>query len=405
MGPPVLRPRQCCGHRVQHTQPRRGHADVAEANRAKQRIVLGGQAHPELCPHAAQAARKPRGARVVDGTTARPAQHSLLPGLRVRQAHAGRVVPIRQAARKARGVEAVPAIVYAAVRRREGERLPAPQQVHVHATAVGPGCALPFCPVRPTGALGRFRPAPAARRGTGPLLQQQRKGPHAGIRQEVRRQAVFRQRVAGRTEDHALVVGHVALDQERAVLCMGILIVRGLEEATLAPPAQRRHPLEVFRRRPGTDGQRKRRGVGGDHVLPRLSAQRQRPQAKGPVLVVHLRVEGVPARLGHAPGPVQTTPQRALRRDRPAAALAQQRPLRGAHQQLRHQIFEHRAAPGQQRSPAVHGGAAPAQPPPVARGDLPERDGHIAQYPRLGGQQVVVGLASPAGLRVHADGE
>ena len=193
------------------------------------------------------------------------------------------------------------------------------------------------------------------------------------------------------------MVGHVAHHQGGPA---GTAVVCGLVKAHVAPPAHIRHPLQVPRRRVRHYSQGQRRGVGRDHAAHRV-AQRQRLQAEGAVLVVHGPIEGMIPGLRHAPGRAR----RDLRRHRRAVADPQQGQRRGAHQQLRHQVFKQRSAPGQQRRPLPHRGAQPPQPFPVARRDLAQQYGGVAEYARLGGQQIVVGGGEAVGVHVHADVE
>ena len=57
----------------------------------------------------------------------------------------------------------------------------------------------------------------------------------------------------------------------------------------------------------------------------------------------------------------------------------------------RHQVLEHRPAPGEERGHAVHAGDGAAQPEPVQLGQVALGDGDEARQPGLGGEQVVVG--------------
>ena len=202
---------------------------------------------------------------------------------------------------------------------------------------------------------GQRPEALAARR---PLLQQQTQRSCPGVVHEGAGQAVAGERVAQRAQRHPLVVGHVALHQGRRAVGIGPQRVGGLIEALIVPPSQPGHVRDVLRGPGGPDGQRQYGGVGRDHPAVDAATQGKRFQPEGPVLIAHVRVEGMIARFGHAPGiaPVHLSLHRAAR------AAAQQRQGRGAHQQFRHQVFKHRAAPGGQRRALFHGHTAPTQP-------------------------------------------
>ena len=85
-------------------------------------------------------------------------------------------------------------------------------------------------------------------------------------------------------------------------------------------------------------------------------------------------------------------------------ALIQQRGGVGAHQQRRHQILKHRAAPREQYFFAVLGaGEGTAQVQPVALGYITLGNCHQAGNTRFGSQQVVVIGIQPAIIQIVAN--
>ena len=146
-------------------------------------------------------------------------------------------------------------------------------------------------------------------------------------------------------------------------------------------------------RRGGLDHGGHHAGVGrDDEVLAEAPLEAQAGDAERAVLVVELRVRLVVPGLPRCP-----TAPRARRRsgDLPvhdaAIRVVEDGPIVGRHDEQRHQVLEHRAAPRQEH------GAAPRrlrrqlapEAEPVLLGQLPLRDGHEARQPRLRGQQVV----------------
>jgi hypothetical protein len=80
-----------------------------------------------------------------------------------------------------------------------------------------------------------------------------------------------------------------------------------------------------------------------------------------------------------------------------AAALIQQGARIAAHQQQRHQVFEHRPAPRHQRRAAVDVRDEAPHMKPVMLRHVALCDGDEAGQPRFGGQQVVEGPVRPCG--------
>ena len=403
VGAVVLAPGQRHRHGVRQRHAHRHFPGVAQGDGPDQRAVLRAEGRRQLRRNAPQPRLGGDEPRLQSGMGGRAAEDRALAGVGVRHMQAGRIRPVQQIAGKPGGVHAEATIVKRAVAGPQGRRAAAGEHVGLRRKSILP------CDARAPGP----RSVPIRRTvwlclsGTHalghPLLQQQRQPPRPGQGHEVPPQGVPGQRVAEGAENHALVVGHVALHQRK--FAAGALGVRGLVKAPRAPPAQSGHPLQVFHRRLRRDHRRQRRGIGGDHAALALAAQGQLLEPEGPVLVIQRRVQGAVARFGHAPGPVAPPSLGDLRRHRRARAVAQQGVFRRVHQDQRQKVFKHRAAPGEGRDAAGGHGAGPPQPPPVPRRHLTQGHGDVARQPRLRGDQVVAGLAQAARLPVQADEE
>ena len=116
-------------------------------------------------------------------------------------------------------------------------------------------------------------------------------------------------------------------------------------------------------------------------------------------------VLGEIGRFGNSPGQLLLPAELALRGyGRSGHGL--QQALRGlAHQQRRHQVFEHRARPGSQPGRATHRQKRPAQRAPVALGHVALGNRQKAGQPRLGRQQVVVADVQRLVVNPQADVE
>ena len=112
-------------------------------------------------------------------------------------------------------------------------------------------------------------------------------------------------------------------------------------------------------------------GIGrDDQVLGQPAFQPQARHAKRPVLIVHMGVERVVTRLGDAPGHAALFAVVDLPAHHRPVSLVEQRVLIGGHDQQRHQVFEHRAAPAQERRRSAGRGQHAAQREPVFLADL-----------------------------------
>ena len=113
------------------------------------------------------------------------------------------------------------------------------------------------------------------------------------------------------------------------------------------------------------------------------------------VLVVAVGVQGVEGRFRDPPGHAQLPAVLDLPGHRRAARLGDERAGQAAEQQPRHQVLEHRAAPGEQPEPPRAADERPAELEPVPARRIAPRDGQEARQARLGGEQVVTGAVEP----------
>jgi hypothetical protein len=125
--------------------------------------------------------------------------------------------------------------------------------------------------------------------------------------------------------------------------------------------------------------------------------------AERPVLIIELGVGLVVAGLGDAPGDPALAAVGDLAGDHGAAGLVEQRAGVARHDQHRHQVLEHRAAPRDQRRPAAGGRQPAAQREPVLLRQLALGDGDEAGEAGLGGEQVVVAGVDPVVAHAVAD--
>jgi hypothetical protein len=157
-------------------------------------------------------------------------------------------------------------------------------------------------------------------------------------------------------------------------------------ELTLA-----RQPAQVGAGRLGDDHQRQGAGVGRHHhVVTEAALEPQAGHAEGAVLVVLLRVGLVVAGLRDPPRHAPLAAVRDLPLDHRQAGLIEQRSRVARHDQHRHEVLEHRAAPRQQRRASAGRGELPAEAEPVLLRQLALRDGDEARQARLGGEQIVI---------------
>ena len=231
---------------------------------------------------------------------------------------------------------------------------------------------------------------------------------NCGIRFEPALHRPLEHQVREREQVHALVVRHEGShDRARlAALHAGCRVVHGLVESKAALESEVREALQVFARGLGLDHQCERRGIGSDDEILREAAREAEPgHAERVVLVVEARVDGVVAGLGHAPGQGALVAVCDLPRHCRAAGLVEQRAGIGRHHQERHEVLEHRAAPGHEHGLAARRRQEPPEGKPAFLRQLPLGDRDERAKPRFRGEQVVETGVAPVVVDVVSDRE
>ncbi len=231
------------------------------------------------------------------------------------------------------------------------------------------------------------------------LLQQQQGGLDAAIGLEVPLHGPVLQQVRQGQQPHALMVRHERANHGALLPARqpGRGVVDRFVQAVAAGRARRGEPLQVRARLLGHDHQRHHRSVRRDHeVVGEAALQAESGDAERAVLVVHRRVGRVVARLRDAPRHAALPAVLDLALHGAAAGLVEQRVLVTGHQEQRHQVLEHRAAPRQQHRHAGSRREQAAEREPALLADLPARDRDEDAEPCFGGEQVVVaGVGAP----------
>ncbi|MNK94206.1 hypothetical protein D3C87_1143990 [compost metagenome] len=183
-------------------------------------------------------------------------------------------------------------------------------------------------------------------------------------------------------------------------------VVDGLVESVAAQQVLLGQALQVPARLVGRHHQRQNGRVRSHHhVIGQPPLQTEARHAERPVLVIHADVEQVVRAFGHAPGNAELVAILDLGAHGRLTGLLQQSMRVGRHDEPRHQVFEHRAAPRQQHRAARGAAELPAQGKPRFLRELALRDSHEAAKAGLGGQKVVQALVAPALGQVVADGQ
>ena len=289
------------------------------------------------------------------------------------------------------------------------------EQVHFGGRRVGglerPRGRLPFFILADFGGLRRGDGRAEARaRQRDALLEQQLRRFQLGIRQEAPLHRFVVEGVIEGEQRHAAVVGHPRANEHerfaRGRAQAGRRPVQGFVQPEAAEGAVRHQPLEI----PGGRLRRHHQGHGArigrnDQIVGQSSLHAQRGDAEGAVLVDLVRVDLVVARLGDAPGKAQSARVADLEADRALVGLVEQGALVRGHHQERHQVLEHRTAPGNQHGRPAAGNEPPAQVEPVLEGQVSARQAHVASQPAFRGQKVVVAGISLTRVKVEADGQ
>ncbi len=186
----------------------------------------------------------------------------------------------------------------------------------------------------------------------------------------------------------------------------GRRVIDGFEKAVFPDEPLIGHALHIQAGRFRRHHQGQCRGIGGDHQIlgqPALESQPRHPE--GAVLVVEMDIDRVVARFGNAPRHAALLAVFDLPGDRRLAGLVEQGVGVIGHDQQRHQVLEHRAAPRQQRRLAAGPGEQTAEREPALLRQLALGDGDEIAQAGFGGQQIVVAGIHPAFGDVVADGQ
>ena len=240
------------------------------------------------------------------------------------------------------------------------------------------------------------------------LLEQQGGGLELWIGLEAPVHGALEQHGSQRQEAHALVVGHERLDHRRAAPQGQARAgeVQRLVQAIATRHAHAGQRLQIAAGLGRRHQQRQSRCIGGDDdVVTEPALQAKAWNAERAVLIVQLRVQGVVARLGYAPGQAELAGIIDLARHGGLAGLIQQGARVTGHDQQWHEVLEHRAGPRQQHRDAAAAGQQAAEGEPAFLWQLALGNHDEVGQPRLRGQQVVVGAIKALLIGVVTDGQ
>ena len=245
------------------------------------------------------------------------------------------------------------------------------------------------------------------RRRREPFVEEQVRALHAGVGAQPPRERVAEELVGEGDEDHPLVVRHVRADEtRRARRRRGRAEVGRLVEAERTEHPDRFEVVHVAGDGDGVDVEREQRRVRRhDDPLSHVGAQREGGHSEAAVLVGVVGVEAVVAGLGDPPGDAHARCVAALDAHGLVAGVGQERTLRGPHEQPRHEVLEHRAAPRQEDEASFASRERPPEVQPVRVGHVALRDREEAREPRLRCEQVVAVRVGHAEGGVVADPE
>ena len=198
---------------------------------------------------------------------------------------------------------------------------------------------------------------------------------------EARSHDAVHQRIGEGDDRHSLVVGHVGA-YDRNGLADGQTsgrVVERLVVAVAAVAAGRREPHEIPGGCERIDHRRERRRVRRDNrVCGQASFQSKPWHAEARILVGEFQVARVVRGFRHAPGYVQFVAVGLVAPDDQAVRLLEEAADRGAHDERRHQVLEHRAGPRDEGGAARDRGQRPAEPEPVTCRQIPIGNRHQA---------------------------
>ena len=155
---------------------------------------------------------------------------------------------------------------------------------------------------------------------------------------------------------HALMMRHVSTHQRATFAFLDSLwrIVERFIKAVTGKAAFALQHSQVFNRPPRLNQRRENCRVrGDDEIFDQSAFETETGNTKRAILIIELQVARTVCRLRNAPRYASLITVLDLPRDDSLVSLAQQRFAIVTHHQQRHQVFEHRACPGDQRATAV----------------------------------------------------
>ena len=209
-------------------------------------------------------------------------------------------------------------------------------------------------------------------------------------------------------DGHALMVGHESAHDGALFAfrhtCRGV--IQRLVKAVTAERADAGEALQIGARRRRIDhGRQAGRIRRDDEIVGQSAFQPEAGNAEVGILVGQFQIARIIGRFRNAPGQTLLVRKGDLSPHGQAACRFEQTSRRRPHDQRRHQIFEHRSRPGDQRGAMSDRGRRAAKLKPVAGGKIALGDGEKTRQPRFGGQKVVAVGVERALCRQIADRE
>ena len=212
--------------------------------------------------------------------------------------------------------------------------------------------------------------------------------------------------VGHRHHRHTLVVGHVVPDH-RVALALGHALRREVDGVVVSVAAERPHAaqaLQVFDGLARRELRSEQGGVRGDDgVEGKTALEAEARHAEIGVLIGHLAVARIVRGFGDAPRNALRAAVADLLADDEVVGLVEDAALRLLHDQRRHQVFEHRARPRNQRPAEADLDDGPAETEPVLGRNVALGDGEEAGEAGFRGEQVVTALVELMLLHPVAD--
>jgi len=240
------------------------------------------------------------------------------------------------------------------------------------------------------------------------LLEQELRGLDHRLSVEAHAHQPGAQHVGQGHHGHALVVRHVAVDDDepRVLGQAPSRVVERLIEAVGTAPAGGLERDQVPGRRRRVDHRGESRGVrGDDQVLAQTPREAEPGNAEARVLVGQVEIAHAERGLRDAPGHAAAERVGDLALDHQATRLVEQAAVRRVHDEPGHQVLEHRARPGHERDSRLDRRHRPRQLEPVRGRDVAAGDRHEARQPRFRRQEVVAALVEGSVGHAVADGE